>query len=104
MNAVLPLKKSAPPEASEAPSRPIRSVYYSDHRARHVVKTSRGKYARTAVPRAVDRMQVNDYSAVLCEVYDDSNGVLHAVIKRSIDRGEIHILFQREVSTEGTLK
>lgn len=101
---VIPLKKQPEPAALANPERPIRSVYYSDHRARHVVKTSRGKYARTAVPRAVDRMQVNDYQAVLCEVYDDSSGVLHAVIKRSVDRGEIHILFQREVSTEGTLK
>lgn len=103
MSAVLPLKKDAPaPEAP--PERPIRTVYYSDSRARVVEKVSRGKFARTAVPRAVDHMQVNHYSAILCEVYDDTTGVLHAVIKRSIARGEIHILYQREVQVEGVLK
>lgn len=81
-------------------TRPIRTVYYSDHRANVVEKVNRGIHARTAVPRAVDHMQLDHYGAVLCEVYDDQTGVLHAVLKHSLEKGAIHILFQREVTEE----
>ncbi len=64
----------------EVSRRPIRSVYYSDLSARTVEKVNRGAHARSAVPRAVDHMQVNHYAAALCEVYDDTTGELHAVI------------------------
>lgn len=80
--------------------RPIRSVYYSDLTARTVEKVNRGLHARSAVPRAIDHMQVNHYSALLCEVYDDTTGELHAVIRRKVDKGEIVILYRREVTEE----
>lgn len=73
--------------------RTIKTVFY---RVREVVKATHSSWANNAVPNAVGHMQVNQYDATHCEVYDTSSGELHAVIKRSIT-GDIHILFKREV-------
>lgn len=77
--------------------RPVRSVFYSDLRGNTVEKVNRGKYSETAVPRAVAHMQINNYGALLCEVYDDTSGVLHAVIRRFLDKNSISIIYEREV-------
>lgn len=77
--------------------RHIKTVYYSGvSHLSNVVKTTASAYAFNAVPNAVRHLQTNQYGATLCEVYDENNGVLHAVMKRNV-RGEIHILFKREV-------
>ena len=78
-------------------SRNIKTVYYSGvSKLSNVVKTTASTYAFNAVPNCIKHMQTNEYQATLCEVFDESNGQLHAVIKRNV-RGEIHILFKREV-------
>lgn len=76
--------------------RPIRSVYYSDFQARNAVKITRGKHPESMVLRCVDHMRHNNYEAVLAEVFDEDDGVLHAVIKRRIN-GDIEIIYQRDV-------
>ena len=78
-------------------SRNIKTVYYAGSTAMsNVVKTTSSAYSFNAVPNAIRHLQTNEYEATLCEVYDENNGALHAVIKRSV-KGEIHILFKREV-------
>jgi hypothetical protein len=75
----------------------IKTVYYSGvSKLSNVVKTTASVYAFNAVPNAVRHLQTNEYGATLCEVYDENNGTLHAVMKRNV-KGEIHILFKREV-------
>lgn len=74
--------------------RPIQTVFYQKHDA---VKVTRSKWANTAVPNAIKHMQVNQYDATHCEVYDASSGELHAVIKSYIGTNRIEILFKREV-------
>lgn len=70
--------------------RPIRSQYLHGHAE---VKVTRAKYASTAVPAAVMHMQMDDYDAFTCQVWDDSTGKLHAVIKRSV-KGDLKVLFE----------
>lgn len=71
--------------------RPIMSQYINRFKE---TKVTRAKYASRAVPNAVMHMQMNDYDAFTCQVWDESTGELHAVIKRSV-KGDIRILFYR---------
>ena len=71
----------------------IKTVYYQNKR---VVKITRAAHANSAVPRCVDHMQMNHYDAFTAEVFDELNGVLHAVITRSV-KGNIKIVFKRHV-------
>jgi hypothetical protein len=57
-------------------------------------KVTRACYAATAVPNAIMHMQMDDYTATCCEVWDEVNGELHAVIKRNV-KGNISIVFSR---------
>jgi len=72
---------------------PIKTVFYFEKKA---VRANHARWANNAVPNAVKHMQLNEYAATHCEVYDTVSGDLHAVIKRSVN-GDIHILFKREV-------
>ena len=72
---------------------PIKTVYYFRG---SVLKINHALHANTAVPQCVYHMQLNRYAASTAEVYDESNGTLHAVIKRSVN-GTITIVFKREV-------
>lgn len=73
-------------------TRPIKTRYY---RGKHTpVKETSARWANKAVPNAIAHMQVNEYDATSCEVWDDDTGELHAVIKRSI-KGNIEIVFHR---------
>jgi hypothetical protein len=74
-------------------TRNIKTVYYFLHEA---VKVTHSVWANNAVPNAIGHMQVNQYEATHCEVYDVANGELHAVIKRNV-LGDITILFKRTV-------
>lgn len=76
-----------------ANQRPIRTVFYQGKKE---VRVNRSTWANNAVPNAVRHMQTNEYAATHCEVFDSTNGELHAVIRRSMS-GDIEILFKREV-------
>lgn len=76
---------------------PIRTVFY---RGKTVVKVNHAMRANNAVPNAIRHMQINQYDATHCEVYDTVSGDLHAVIKAHIASKRIVILFKRDV-TEG---
>lgn len=71
----------------------IKTVYY---RGNMVTKVTRAAHANSAVPRCVDHLQLNHYEAFVAEVFDELNGVLHAVITRSV-KGNIKIVFKRHV-------
>jgi len=76
-------------------SRNIKTVYYSGvSKLSNVVKTTASMYAFNAVPNAIARLSDNQYNATLCEIYDETNGVLHAVIKRRVS-GALEVLFKR---------
>jgi hypothetical protein len=77
--------------AEEASPRHIVSQYLYGHKETRV---TRAKYASKAVPNAVMHMQMDDYQANVCQVWDESTGELHAVIKRNV-KGAIYILFSR---------
>ena len=74
---------------------PIKTVYYADRRAKEIVRINHAGTAFRAVPLVVEHMQGNDYEAVLAEVFDLSNGDLHAIISRKID-GTLMTVFKRE--------
>ena len=73
---------------------PIRTVFY---RGNEAVKTNHAMWANNAVPNAVRHMQINQYDATHCEVYDSVSGELHAVIKAHIGSNRIEILFKCDV-------
>lgn len=75
-------------------NRPIRTVFYQH---KDVVRVNHAKWANNAVPNAVGHMQLNQYDATHCEVFDSASGELHAVIRRKIGGEVIEILFKREV-------
>lgn len=72
----------------------IRTVFYRGDQA---VKTNHARLANNAVPNAIRHMQINQYDATHCEVYDQYTGELHAVIRAHIASNKIEILFKREV-------
>jgi len=74
-------------------ARTIRTVFY---RLAKVVKINNAYYANSAVLRCVDHLQHNQYNATHAEVYDESNGDLHAVVRRRVT-GDLEILFRRAV-------
>lgn len=73
---------------------PIRTVFY---RKADVVKINHAMRADNSVPNAIRHMQINQYDATHCEVYDSTTGELHAVIKAHIGSNRIEILYKREV-------
>jgi hypothetical protein len=75
--------------------RNIRTVYSGVKG--ETLKINHASYANSAVLRAVDHMQLNNYGAKVAEVFDSSSGELHAVIRNSMN-GEIRIVYEREVS------
>ncbi len=76
--------------------RPIVTHYY--HANKSLIKSNRAMHSNSAVLNCVNHMQLNHYDASVAEVFDETNGVLHAVVKRGwIRDGKIQILFKREV-------
>lgn len=71
--------------------RRIVSQYLFKHQ---VTQVTRAKYASRAVPNAVMHMQMNDYGALTCQIWDEATGELHALVKRDL-KGNITILFSR---------
>lgn len=58
------------------------SSYYTSPRDNEPCKVNRAVHSRSATMRAFDHMQIDAYSARLCEVWDERTGTLHAVFKR----------------------
>jgi hypothetical protein len=80
--------------------RNILTTYYLDKK---LVKTCRAKHAGMAVLHAVHHLQQHHYEATLCEVFDGENGVLHAVLKKELVKGErlLQVVYKR--SPEGVV-
>jgi len=64
---------------SKAVTRTIQTTYY-DHKG-NAVRINRSVHAHLAVAKAVDYMQLDYYQAKTVEVFDASDGTLHAVIR-----------------------
>jgi hypothetical protein len=75
-------------------TRNIQTTYYL---GKKLVKNNTATYANNAVLHCVEHMQLNHYEASTAEVFDSSNGELHAVIRRNIKTNGIAIVFKREV-------
>ena len=74
--------------------RPVQTIYYLRG---VIVKTNRARHSNSAVLRCVDHMQFNHYEATTAEVFDETTGVLHAVLRRPIAGDQVIIVFQRPV-------
>jgi hypothetical protein len=74
---------------------PIHTHYFT-HAGGRAVRINRAGSALRAVPLCVEHMQLNHYEATVAEVFDTRGGVLHAVIRRTVE-GNIRIVFKREV-------
>lgn len=92
--------KGDPQSVEEEHVLQIKTVYYADMRARQATQINRAKYSIRAVPLAVHHMQLDHYSACLCEVFDERSGTLHAVLKRPMGSNQIIVLFQRKVKDD----
>lgn len=79
-------------------ARPIQTIFYQGSgRSEVVVQINRSRWANNAVAQAVKHMQVNEYDATVCEVFDTRTGTLHAVIRRYVGQNKIEILYKRKV-------
>ncbi len=75
-------------------SRPIKTYFYNHKR--EVLRVNSGVHIDWAVPRAVWHMQIDHYSARVCEVVDESTGVVWAVVVRHTDR-KVSIAYKQEI-------
>ena len=73
-----------------------RTITTNFYHRKELVKTNNAAYANNAVLRCVDHLQINHYRATHAEVFDSSDGELHAVVKRHMN-GDLEVLFKREV-------
>lgn len=75
-----------------------RTVHTNYWRGNHIVKTNTSAYHERAVVSAVKHMQSNQYAANVAEVYNSSTGMLYAVIRTSMAKGEpsIVIVFKHD--------
>ena len=92
-------ERKVPVRRKRRSGRKIQTVYYFED---SVIKRNTAKYSHTAVTACVNHMQFNTYAATHAEVYDTEDGVVHAIVKASLVRGqhEINIIFKREVQEE----
>jgi hypothetical protein len=74
-------------------SRPIKTIYYG-HR-KQVLQINTSNDANRAVAQCVAHMQTNHYKATSAQVHDDTDGVLHADVHRSV-KGTITIHYSRD--------
>lgn len=70
----------------KAQVRAIRTVYYFK---KEVVKTNRALHAKAAVLHCIEHMQNDKYMASAAEVYNEDDGTLYAVIRRTMHGMEI---------------
>lgn len=74
-------------------ARPIRTEFFNYKS--ELIKTNRAKFARSAVLRAVDHMQMDDYNARFVQVYRD--GETHPLLLMHRTPKTIRILYKREL-------
>lgn len=84
---------------SNPDKRPITTTYYANLEATELVKINRAVHVRSAVLRAVDHMQMNNYGAKLAQVHDERNGKLHRVIVLSA-AGKMEILYKSKMTED----
>lgn len=78
-------------------ARPIQTIFYQGSgKAEVVVRVNRARWANNAVAQAVKHMQINEYDATVCEVFDTRTGTLLAVIRRYVSQNKIEILYKRK--------
>jgi hypothetical protein len=78
---------------------PIKSHYYL---GKELMRRNSASNPLRAVSRCVEHLRLNSYQATHAEVFDASNGKLHAVVKRDI-HGNVHILYERKLQATETL-
>lgn len=74
-------------------TRPIKSIYYN---GKEVVKRNSSSNPLRCVSRCIEHMRLNSYHSTHAEVFDETSGVLHAVVKSDV-KGNIHILYERKL-------
>lgn len=74
-------------------TRSIRTVYYFKKGGRGgekgVAKINRALHAKSAVLHCIEHMQNNKYEAVAAEVFNEDDGTLYAVVRRTMTGIEI---------------
>lgn len=95
MGSVVKLRRQQ--RADVGVTRPIKSVYYF---RREIVRKNSASNPLRCTSRCVEHLRLDSYGATHVEVFDETTGTLHAVVKRDM-QGNIHILYERElVKTE----
>lgn len=77
-------------------TRPIRTDYY---RRSKLVKSTHSTWANNAVGNAVKHMRSQRYDSSHCEVYDQTTGELHAVLRYFMGKNRTEIVYKQK-STE----
>lgn len=78
---------------------PIKSVYYQ---GREVVKKNSSSNPLRCASRCLEHLRLNSYEATHAEVFDETTGTLHAVLKRDV-KGNIHVLYERPLTKSEAL-
>ena len=73
-------------------TRMIRTDFYF---GKKVVKSNFSKFADNGVVNAVRHLQSRKYDSTHCEVYDTSSGELHAVLRMSIGKDKLEVVYKR---------
>lgn len=75
--------------------RSIKTSYFQRGR---IVQVNTSSNANRAVAQCVAHMQINQYGATAAEVFDNTDGILHAQIRRNV-QGRITIEYKRDPET-----
>ncbi len=75
-------------------ARSIKSVFYNHKK--EPLRVNSALHIEWAVPRAIWHMQIDHYSARVCEVFDELTGELWAVVVRHTDR-RVVITFKQDI-------
>lgn len=71
--------------------RPVQAIFY---RGSEIVRTNNSSYPNNAVVNAIRHMQVNQYNADVCEVFNSETGKLYAVVKWTMVGTHLAILYR----------
>jgi hypothetical protein len=73
-------------------ARKIRTEYYNLNS--EIIKVNKALHPRSAVLRALDHIQMDDYGARSVSVTDEETGALHALMMRTPKH--VNIIFKRD--------